>query len=416
MATTAAGGATARRPRPPWQGRRVLLGVGGGISAYKVAQLARDLTERGAAVDVILTRAAERFVGALTFEALTGRPVAQDILAVGNALAHIRLARDADVVCVAPATADLIARAATGQADDMLTAVLLATRAPVLICPAMNDRMWSHPRTDENVRRLEAIGCKIVGPAIGPLAFGEGEGPGRMEEPATILEHVGRALAGTTPFSGRSIVVSAGPTREPIDPIRFLSNRSSGRMGYAVAAAAWRRGADVTLISGPTMLEPPHGPTFVSVATAAEMQAAVHEAVVAADALVMSAAVADFRPANVHAGKIRKEHAPDAIQLEPAPDVLRGLLDLRPSGLAVVGFALETEAGLTSARRKLESKALHMIVLNNALAPGAGFEVTTNQVTIIDRDGGEAQLPLMPKDDVAEAILDRLVRWLPQRP
>lgn len=404
-------------PRRPWWGRRIVLGVSGGIAAYKAVQLARDLTLLGAEVDVVLTRAAHQFVGPITFEALTGRPVRTELIFSGQALDHIRLAREADVVCIAPATADLIARAAAGRSDDLLTAILLATKAPVLICPAMNDRMWAHPQTRANVRHLhEVLGYGIVGPAVGPLAFGEGEGAGRLEDGATIIEHIGRALEGATPFQGRTVVVTAGPTREPVDPVRVLSNRSSGRMGFALARAAWRRGADVVLITGPTMLPAPPGPRLRRIETAAEMEAAVRESLPGADALIMSAAVADFRPKHAATEKIKKEKAPDVIELEPAPDVLRSTRDARPAGMVVVGFALETEDARRHARRKLESKDLDLIVLNEATKPGAGFEVGTNQVVILDRSGGEEDLPLLPKDEVAERILDRLGELLEGRP
>ncbi|MBI4545008.1 MAG: bifunctional phosphopantothenoylcysteine decarboxylase/phosphopantothenate--cysteine ligase CoaBC, partial [Gemmatimonadetes bacterium] len=329
-------------PRRPWQGRRVVLGVSGGIAAYKSAQLARELTQLGALVDVVLTRAAASFIGPLTFEALTGRPVAGDILAAGHALEHIRLAREADVVCVAPATADFLARAAAGRADDMLTAVLLATRAPVLLCPAMNDRMFEHAQTQSNLRHLgQALAYQMCGPASGPLAYGEGAGPGRMEEPAVIREHVGRALEGQTAFRGRRVVVTAGPTREPVDPVRFLSNRSSGRMGFALAAAAWRRGADVHLISGPTALEPPVGPALRRVETAAEMEAAVRQVLPAAHVLLMAAAIADFRPARAAQQKLKKEVAPALLELERTADVLRVTQEARAPGMVAVGFALE---------------------------------------------------------------------------
>lgn len=404
-----------RSPRRPWNGRRVVLGVSGGIAAYKSVQLARDLTELGAAVDVILTAAAERFVGRITFEAVTGRPVAPDLMAPGHALDHIRLARSADVVCVAPATADLAARAAAGQADDLLTAVLLATRAPVLICPAMNDAMYAHPATAANMSRLAELGYELVGPATGPLAAGEGSGPGRMEEPATILQYIGRALEGETPYRGRRVVVTAGPTREPVDPVRFLSNRSSGRMGYALASAAWRRGADVTLISGPTLLPPPVGPNLVRVETAGDMEAAVAQALPAADVLIMSAAVADFRPAHPEASKIKRGTNLEAIQLEPAPDVLAATRSLRRPGSVVVGFALETTDSRANARAKLVAKDLDMIVLNEASRPDAGFEAPTNRVVLFDRDGGEEEVPLMLKEEVAEVILDRCERWLSPR-
>jgi len=406
----------ALEPRRPWKGRRVVLGVTGGIAAYKSVQVARDLTRLGATVHVVMTRGAREFVGALSFEALTGRPVELDILAPGNALGHIRLAREADVVCVAPVTADFLARAAAGRSDDLLTAILLATRAPVLLCPAMNDAMWAHPQTRANVAHLrDVLGYEIVGPAEGELAYGEGQGPGRMEEPETIVEYVGRALGREAPFAGRRIVVTAGPTREPLDPVRFLSNRSSGRMGFALAGAAWRRGAEVHLIAGPTSVSPPPGVRVERIETAADMEAAVARALPGADALLMAAAVADFRPARVAAEKIKKADAPDAIPLEPAPDVLRATRAARRPGMVVVGFALETEDAAANARRKLESKDLDLIVLNEATRPGSGFEVDTNQVVILDRSGGETALPLMSKHEVAEAILDRVAALLEPR-
>ena len=404
---------TGYAPRRPWQGRRVVLGIAGGIAAYKAVQVARDLTQLGATVDVVMTRGAREFVGPISFEAVTGRPVAGDILAPGNALDHIRLAREADVVCVAPATADLLARAAGGHADDMLTALLLATQAPVLMCPAMNDRMYAHPQTQRNLQHLESVcGYLMVGPAVGPLAFGEGEGPGRMEEPDVIVQHIGRALEGKRIVTGRKIVVTAGPSREPLDPVRFLSNRSSGRMGFALAAAAWRRGADVVLVTGPTMLEPPVGPRLRRIETAEEMKTAVREELEDAEVLIMSAAVADFRPARRSDEKIKKENLELALELELAPDVLRTTRESRPARMLVVGFALETENGRENAIKKLESKGLDLVVLNDATTPGAGFEVETNQVVILDRDGNEEALPLISKHEVAEAILDRIAALL----
>ncbi|HEX2188534.1 MAG TPA: bifunctional phosphopantothenoylcysteine decarboxylase/phosphopantothenate--cysteine ligase CoaBC, partial [Longimicrobiaceae bacterium] len=248
-----------RRARRPFPGRRVLLGVTGGIAAYKAITVARELTLAGADVDVVFTANALEFVRPLSFEAVTGRPSHTTPYVEGDPLAHIRLARDAGAVVVAPATAGFLARAAAGMADDLLTSVLLATGAPVVLCPAMNDRMYAHPQTQANLGRLAEIGYRIVGPAVGPLAWGEGEGPGRLVEPEEVVAHVGRALEGDTPLSGRRVVVTAGPTREPVDPVRFIGNRSSGRMGYALAAAAWRRGARVTLVSGPSPLQPPPG-------------------------------------------------------------------------------------------------------------------------------------------------------------
>jgi phosphopantothenoylcysteine decarboxylase / phosphopantothenate---cysteine ligase len=407
--------AAAVQPRRPWQGRQVLLGVTGSIAAYKSVQLARDLTRFGAAVDVVLTRSARAFIGALSFEALTGRPVAGDILAEGHALDHIRLARSADVVCIAPATADFIARAASGRADDMLAAIVLATPAPVLICPAMNDGMWAHSQTQANIAHLRRLGYRIVGPASGPLAAGEGTGPGRAEEPEVLLEHIGRALGDDAAWHGRRVVVTAGPTREPVDAVRVLSNRSSGRMGFAIAAAAWRRGADVTVIAGPTSAPPPVGPTLRRVESADDMLVAVRDALPGADILFMAAAVADFRPVRVE-GKLKKSDAPAALALEPAPDVLRETRAARPDGTVVVGFALETGDGRDSARAKLREKGLDLIALNSADEPGSGFDVDTNRVVLLDASGREEALPLLRKDEVAETLLDRAAGLLRPRP
>lgn len=408
MARPGPGGLTARRP---WDGKRVVLGVTGGIAAYKVVQVARDLTQLGAELDVVMTRSARSFVGELSFEGVTGRPVRSEILQVGGALDHIRLARS-DAVCVAPATADFMARSARGRSDDLLGAILLATRAPVLICPAMNDAMWSHAATTANAARLRELGYTLVGPAEGPLAYGEGAGPGRMETPDAIVQHVGRALEGETRFTGRRVVVTAGPTREPVDPVRFLSNRSSGRMGFALASAAWRRGADVELIAGPTLLDPPVGPALTAVETAAEMKDAVVAALRDADVLIMAAAVADFRPRDVPDRKIKRSKGIDAIGLEPAPDILAETTSQR-SGCVVVGFALETDDGEANARAKLASKGLDLIVLNET-GPESGFEVGTNRVTVIERDGEAESVPLLEKEQVADRILDRVERRLPR--
>jgi phosphopantothenoylcysteine decarboxylase/phosphopantothenate--cysteine ligase len=400
-------------PRRPWHGRNVLLGVAGGIAAYKSVQIARDLTQLGAAVDVVLTHSAREFVGPITFEAVTGRPVHTDLIAPGKALDHIRLARRAEVVCVAPATADLLARAAAGRADDLLTAILLATTVPVVLCPAMNDAMWAHVQTQRNTQHVrDVLGYTLIGPAIGPLAFGEGSGAGRMEEPGVIIEYIGRTLQGDTPLKDKRIVVTAGPTREPVDPVRVLSNRSSGRMGYALAAAAWRRGANVVLISGPASLEPPVGIDLRRVETADQMTEQVRNAIADADVLIMAAAVADFRPVAPSSSKIKKSAGVGAIELEPAPDVLTATRAHRASNLRVVGFALETDAHEANAKKKLQEKGMDIVVLNDATEAGAGFEVATNRVTIFSADGSADSLPLMSKDEVADAILDRLIRIL----
>ncbi|MCI0434669.1 MAG: bifunctional phosphopantothenoylcysteine decarboxylase/phosphopantothenate--cysteine ligase CoaBC [Gemmatimonadetes bacterium] len=390
-----------------------MLGISGGIAAYKSVQIARSLTQLGAEVDVVMTTSARAFVGAITFEALTGRPVLSDILEEGHALAHIRLAREADVVCIAPATADLIARAAQGRADDLLTAILLATRAPVVLCAAMNDAMWSHTQTQANLAHVSTqLGYRIAGPGVGPLAHGEGAGPGRMLEPEDIVEHIGRALEAPGPLTGERVIVTAGPTREPVDAVRVLSNRSSGRMGYALAAAAWRRGADVTLISGPAALTPPVGARVLRVGTAEEMARALRSSLPAARVLIMAAAVADFRPAEPPTAKLRRSDGPPELALAPAVDVLASTHDARPQGLVAVGFALETGDGRTRAKEKLTSKDLDLIVLNDATEDGAGFEVETNRVTLIDREGNEQDVPLQAKTEVAEVILDRIERLL----
>jgi phosphopantothenoylcysteine decarboxylase/phosphopantothenate--cysteine ligase len=289
----------------PFDGRTVLLGVTGGIASYKSAWLARLLTKASAQVDVVLTRSATEFISAITFEALTGRPVHTGLFDAGRALDHIKLAKSAEAVVVAPATADFLARAATGQADDLLTAVLLATKAPVLLVPAMNDHMWSHPQTQRNVQHLRSIGYRVLDPEEGLLAAGEGEGPGRMPEPETVLAHVGRLVESSTAsaLGGRRVVVTAGPTREAIDPVRFLSNHSSGKMGVALASSAWRRGADVSLIAGPMTVAAPPGPDLRRVETTEEMAQAVEEMMSKADVLIMAAAPADFRPVNVATSK-----------------------------------------------------------------------------------------------------------------
>ncbi|HEU0012559.1 MAG TPA: bifunctional phosphopantothenoylcysteine decarboxylase/phosphopantothenate--cysteine ligase CoaBC, partial [Longimicrobium sp.] len=399
-----------RGPRRPFAGRRVVLGVTGGIAAYKAVAVARDLALYGAEVDAVLSAGALEFVRPLSFEALTGRPAHTSMYPAGDPLLHIRLAREAAAVVVAPATANFISRAAAGMADDLLAAVLLATPAPVVVCPAMNDRMYAHPQTQANLERLREIGYRVAGPAVGPLAWGEGEGPGRMLEPDEVVAHLGRALEGDAgALAGRRVVVTAGPTREAIDPVRFIGNRSSGRMGYEIAAAAWRRGADVVLVSGPSPLPPPPGAELRRVETAEEMRAAVAEALPSADALVMAAAVADFRPASAAAQKFKKESGgvPD-IPLEPTADVLRATREARPAGCVVVGFALETADAVENGRRKLEGKGLDLLVVNDATEPGAGFEVDTNRVVLLQPGREDEALPLLSKAEVADRILDRV--------
>jgi len=388
----------------------VLLGVSGGIASYKTAWLARLLSKAGAEVDVVMTRAATEFVGPVTFEALTGRPVHTGLFDAGRALDHIRLAREADAVVVAPATADFMARAATGQADDLLTACLLATEAPVLLVPAMNDRMWAHAQTQANAARLRELGYRLLDPDDGVLAAGEGSGPGRMPEPETIFAHVGRLLEGdAAPLVGRRVIVTAGPTREAIDPVRFVSNHSSGRMGVSVAAAAWRRGASVTLIAGPLAVPAPVGVSLVHVESTDEMRQAVERELAQADVLVMAAAPADYRPAEVATNKLKKTGRPRAIELEENADILKSTRDARRDGAVVVGFALETDDLIENAKRKLDAKSLDLIVLNDAKEEGAGFGVETNRVTLLTRGAPEPEeLPLLTKPQVADVILDRV--------
>lgn len=392
----------------PFSGHRVLLGVTGGIASYKSAWLARLLTKAGAEVDVVMTRAATEFVGPITFEALTGRPVHTELFDPGRALDHIHLARSAHAVVVAPATADFLARAATGQADDLLTAALLATDAPTLFVPAMNDRMWAHAQTRANVEHLRQLGVRVLDPDEGMLAAGEGEGPGRMPEPETILAHAARLLERDSVLAGRRVVVTAGPTHEPIDPVRFISNHSSGKMGVSIAAAAWRRGAEVTLVAGPLAVPVPVGVTVRPVQTTSEMADAVRDALPTADVLVMAAAPADFRTERVAASKIKKGGSPPELVLGFTPDILATTRPVRRAGTVVVGFALETDNALANARVKLEQKDLDLIVVNDATEPGAGFGVDTNRVTLLARDGSEERLSLMPKMEVADAILDRV--------
>lgn len=363
-------------------------------------------------MDVVLTRSAQEFVGAVTFEALTGRRVYTDLVAAGHALDHIKLARAASLIVVAPATADFVARAASGQSGDLLTAILLAASAPVLVVPAMNDRMWAHPQTTANITRLREIGYTVLDPDDGELAVGEGSGPGRMPEPATIVAHAGRLLEKDGPLRGKKVLVTAGPTREAIDPVRFISNRSSGKMGVAIAASAWRRGADVTLVSGPLAVPAPAGVEHIGVETTEEMQQEVSQRLAGADVLVMAAAPSDFKPSLQAEQKIKKGAAPDPIKLSSTSDILQSTIGQRKPGAVIVGFALETENGLANARGKLASKALDLIVFNDATKEGAGFEGDTNVVTIIGRSGETAELPMMSKDMVADAILDRVEELL----
>lgn len=402
-------------PRRPWQGRRIVLGVTGGIAAYKSVQVARDLTRLGAEVDVILTESAQKFVAPMSFQGVTGRPALTSLWSPEGGALHIRLGREAHAVCVAPGTADFLARAAHGRADDLLGTTLLATRAPVVICPAMNDRMFSHPQVQANLAHVrDRLGYHIAGPAQGALAVGEGEGPGRMLEPARIVEHVGRALSDHGALGGKRVVITAGPTREPVDPVRYLGNRSSGRMGYALARAAWRRGAQVTLVSGPSSLDVPEGVDFVPVGTAQEMFDAVSGVLPQADVSVFAAAVADYRPAQAFDAKVKRGDTGNelTVELTANPDIALETRPLRKEGSVAVGFALETDDLAANARKKLEAKGFDLLVANDATEAGAGFEVDTNRVTLFGADGSSDELPLQSKDEVAEDVLDRVAELL----
>ena len=389
-----------------WAGRRVVLGVSGGIACYKSCILARRLTEAGAQVDVVLTQGAAEFVRPLTFEALTGRPVLGSLWEPGGALSHVRLGQQADLVLVAPATAHLLARMAQGLADDFLTTLLLAASAPVLVAPAMNDAMYDHPQTRVNLERLRNRGIAFVGPEVGALAEGPSERPGRMSEPETILAHAARLLRGGGRLAGRRVVVTAGPTRESIDPVRVVTNRSSGKMGYRLAEVAWERGAEVVLISGPVALPAPVGVRLRKVETTKELEDAVRAELPGTDVLVMAAAPADFRPSDPSDSKRARMDGALAIPMEPTVDILSATRDERKVGSITVGFALETGDAMAKGRAKLERKDLDLIVVNDALEPGAGFEVDTNRVALLGRDGAARILPLQSKREVAEAILD----------
>jgi len=355
---------------------------------------------------VVLTRSAAEFVRPVTFEALTGRPVLVSLWDRDAALNHVRWGQQADVVIVAPATAQLIARMAQGLADDALTSLLLAATSPVLLAPAMNDEMFAHPQTQVNLALLERRGVTVVGPEIGALAEGASSRPGRMSEPAAIAAHAARLLRQGSRLEGKRVVVTAGPTREAIDPVRVVTNRSSGKMGYRLAEVAWERGADVQLISGPVMLDPPVGVALTRIDSTVELEQAVREALPAADILVMAAAPADYRPSEFSAAKRSRIDGALAIPFEPTADILRATRDARRADSLIVGFALETGDALAKGRQKLERKELDLIVVNDALEPGAGTEVDTNRVAILARDGSCTIVPLGSKREVAEAILD----------
>jgi phosphopantothenoylcysteine decarboxylase / phosphopantothenate---cysteine ligase len=397
----------------PLAGRRVLLGVTGGIAAYKAGHLTRLLVVAGAEVQVVMTPAATRFVGPDTFAGLSRRPVYTDVFQEPGAVLHVRLAHEAEIAVVAPATANVLAKLAHGVADDLLTSTLLESSCPLVVAPAMHQGMWTSEATRENVTTLEGRGVRFVGPATGPLAAGD-EGTGRMEEPETILAAVEDLLARSADLAGRTIVVTSGGTHEPIDAVRFIGNRSSGKMGTAIAAEAASRGAEVVLNSGPSSVPPPAGVQAVEVSTAAEMLAAAREAIPDADALVMAAAVADFRPARVSKGKLKRRDGAPEVRLEPTPDVLAEL-SVALEGRVVVGFAAETTDLEPAGREKLEAKGLDLIVVNEVGRTGTGFGSDTNEALILSADGDDAPLSTWTKRSLAREICDRLVKLLERR-
>jgi phosphopantothenoylcysteine decarboxylase / phosphopantothenate---cysteine ligase len=394
------------------QGKNVVLCVSGGIAAYKAVEVARLLQKAGATVDVAMTPAATEFVTPLTFQALMHRPVALDMfqLLQDMEIGHVSLAERADLIVVAPATADVIAKMAHGLADDMVSTTVLAASCPVVVAPAMNTRMWDNQVTQENVRKLEDRGFILVGPEVGLLAEGS-SGAGRLSEPERIAGAARFAVSRKGPLAGKVVVVTAGGTREAIDPVRFITNRSSGKMGYAVAQAALDLGADVQLVTTATHLEPPFGAEVTGVGAATEMRQVVLELVQSADALIMAAAVADYRVEVPAAQKIKKSGQQWVLTLVQNPDILTELGHNRPAGVrALVGFAAETEDVLENARHKLRTKGLDIIVANDVSSPDSGFEVDTNRVTVIDRNGGSEALPLLPKEEVARHVMERVAQ------
>jgi phosphopantothenoylcysteine decarboxylase / phosphopantothenate---cysteine ligase len=391
----------------------VVLGVCGGIAAYKAVEVCRRLVDAGVHVTPLLTADATRFVGAVTFSALASEPVQQSLWDESSPIPHTRLGQRADLVVIVPATAHTIARYAAGLSDDLLGATLLATRAPVIVCPAMHTEMWEHPSVRDNLAVLERRGVEIVPPESGRLAGGDA-GEGRLADPALIVERVLERLGRSAQrdLRGWRIVVSAGGTREPLDPVRVITNRSSGKQGHAIAVAAARRGALVTLVTTSPLALPADVAASVrreDVETAADVELAVGAAAEHADAVIMAAAVADFRPKRSASGKLSKEDGVPEIVLEPTPDILAGLASRRPPGQVLVGFAAETHDALARGRRKLERKGVDLLVVNDVCAPGAGFDHDTNAVVILGADGSTTDVPLTSKDAVANVVLDRVI-------
>ena len=392
------------------RGKHVVLAVTGSIAAYKAVEVCRLLMDAGAYVAPVMTADATRFVGTATLSALASEPVHDSLWSDADPIPHTRLGRAADVVLVAPATATLLAKYAAGIADDLLTATLLATRAPVVVCPAMHTEMWEHPATVDNVARLRRRGVVVVEPGVGRLAGGD-EGAGRLAEPAAILAALD-GLFGRHDLAGRTVLVTAGGTREPMDPVRFLGNRSSGKQGEALADEAAARGASVVLVTAAEGTGPP-GAEVVRVDTAAEMEAAVLDRAARADVVVMAAAVADFRPKVAATQKLHKAEGVPEMVLEPTPDILAELGRRKRPGQVLVGFAAETGDVRAGAEDKLRRKHLDLVVANDVTAPGAGFGHDTNAATMLDARGRWTEIPLTTKRELASSVLDVVARLLP---
>jgi phosphopantothenoylcysteine decarboxylase/phosphopantothenate--cysteine ligase len=389
--------------------KTIVLGVTGSIAAYKAAEIASQLTQAGAKVDVIMTKEALQFISPVTFRAITSRPVVTEMfdLASEFSIEHVSLAQAADMVVIAPATANIIAKLAAGVADDMLCCTVLATKAPLLIAPAMETNMYNNPATQDNLSKLKARDFVVIGPAIGWLASGK-EGLGRLADINDIIGNIRQVLGRDGDLADRYVVVTAGGTQEPIDPVRYICNRSSGKMGYALAEAARDRGAKVTLITAPTSLPEPIGIDVIKVGTAQEMYQAAENVASQADALIMSAAVADYRPKSAAKEKIKKGKAGLTLELECTTDILGSV----QGNFIKVGFAAESSNLLANAKHKLQQKNLDLIVANDITASDSGFGVDTNQVTIVDRTGKIDNLPLLPKREVADKVLDRVAELL----
>ena len=392
------------------QGKTIVLGVSGGIACYKAAALASMLVKQRADVQVIMTQNATQFVTPLTFEQLTGNRALVDTFDRNfeHKVAHVSVADRADFVLIAPATANVLAKLANGLADDMLTTTVLACDCPKAAAPAMNTRMYDNPVTQDNLEKLRHYGWEIVEPGVGHLACGA-EGKGRLPEPEELLEVCLHALAHEKDLAGKRVLVTAGPTQEDLDPVRYLTNRSSGKMGYAIAKAAARRGAEVTLVSGPVSLPAPKYVKLVPIRSAREMYEAVTAGAASADLVIKAAAVADYRPATVADNKLKKKDGDLSIHLERTQDILAALGESKRPGQFLCGFSMETENMLENSRKKLEKKHLDLIAANNVKVAGAGFAVDTNVLTLIGPDGVK-ELPLLSKDAAADALLDEIVR------